>query len=207
MLTLYITRHGETEWNREMRLQGWKDSELTENGVENAVCLGKALKEISIDAVYSSPSNRTAMTTRLICGDRNIPIIFDDLLKEINMGVWEGNTQSTIEENHPEEFHNFWNAPHNYKPIGGETFLELYERVQKAINRIITNHQSGNILIVTHTVVIKCLCLFFKNAPIENVWAPPYIYDTSLTVVEVDGNDYRILIEGDISHKEIGIIE
>lgn len=202
MLTLYITRHGETVWNTEKRMQGWQDSELTARGTENAVCLGESLKEISIDAVYSSPSNRTQKTSKLICGDRNIPIIMDRNLKEINMGEWEGKTQSYIKENYPVEFHSFWNAPQNYIPVGGETFFEMQERVWRVLDRIKSEHNSGNILIVTHSVVIKCLTSIFKNLSIDELWDPPYIHDTSLTVVEVHEREYRIILEGDISHKE-----
>jgi probable phosphoglycerate mutase len=184
-------------------MQGWQDSELTENGIKNAMHLGNSLKKTSIDAVYSSPSNRTQKTAELILGDRNIPIINDANLREINMGVWEGETQSCIQENYPEEFNSFWNAPQNYNPVGGETFFETLERVREVLNRINSEHDSGNVLIVTHSVVIKCLISIFKNSPIEKLWDPPYIHDTSLTVVEVHENEYKVILEGDISHKEV----
>lgn len=203
MLTLYITRHGETEWNIQKKMQGWQDSELTESGIKNAIYLGNSLKKTSVAAVYSSPSNRTQKTTELICGDRMIPIIIDENLKEINMGMWEGKTQSYIQENYPEEFNSFWNAPQNYNPVGGETFFETLERVREVLNRINSEHNSGNVLIVTHSVVIKCLISIFKNSPIEKLWDPPYIQDTSLTVVEVHENGYKIILEGDITHKEV----
>ncbi len=89
MLTLYITRHGETKWNTEKRMQGWSDSSLTENGVKNAILLGNRLKDIEFDAIHTSPSQRTIITANLIKGDRKIPLIPDDQLKEINMGIWE----------------------------------------------------------------------------------------------------------------------
>ncbi|TQR20109.1 histidine phosphatase family protein [Psychrobacillus vulpis] len=203
MLTLYITRHGETEWNTQKRMQGWQDSELTESGINNAVYLGKSLKDTPIDIVFSSPSNRTLKTASLICADRNIPIIIDENLKEMNMGVWEGETQSSIKENHPVEFHHFWNAPQHFTPVGGETFLETRDRALKALNRIKEDYHSGNILIVTHSVIIKCFISIIKNQSIEKIWDPPYIHDTSLTIVEAHGKKYKILLEGDISHKEV----
>ena len=52
MITLYITRHGETEWNSEKRMQGWLDSNLTENGIINAVSLGERLKETELNSYF-----------------------------------------------------------------------------------------------------------------------------------------------------------
>ena len=57
-MKIYITRHGETKWNIQGRMQGWKNSDLTEKGIENAKKLGKSLKEINFDCIYSSPSGR-----------------------------------------------------------------------------------------------------------------------------------------------------
>ncbi|MEK4486410.1 histidine phosphatase family protein [Psychrobacillus sp. FSL H8-0484] len=202
MLTLYITRHGETEWNTQERMQGWKDSDLTEIGVQNAIDLGERLQSTPIDAIYSSPSNRTQKTTKLICGNRNIPIILDEDLREINMGIWEGKTQSYIKENYPTEHNNFWNAPRFYNPMEGESFFDVQRRVLTVLNRMKSDKCSGNVLIVTHSVVIKCLLSIFKDLPIENIWDPPYIHDTSLTIVEVNEKGYRILLEGDTLHKE-----
>ncbi|WP_281285272.1 histidine phosphatase family protein [Alkalicoccus halolimnae] len=129
MLTLYITRHGETEWDTQRKMQGWSDSELTKNGKRNAVLLGNRVKEINFDAIYSSPSKRTKTTAELNKGDRDIPVIIDDNLMEINMGKWEGQTVSFIREKYPDEFHSFWNVLHLYNSLNGESFDELKSRV------------------------------------------------------------------------------
>lgn len=202
MVTLYITRHGETVWNREKRMQGWLDSDLTEKGEENAKSLGEKLKNTDFTAIFSSPSGRTKATTKLIRGDRDIPIIYDENLKEINMGDWEGKELLSIKEMYPLEYESFWNTPHLYKPVGGETFEETQERAIQVLNRIENNYKSGNILIVTHSVVIKCLLNLFKNSNIENLWDPPYIHDTSLTIVELNKTGNKIILEGDLSHRK-----
>lgn len=202
MITLYITRHGETEWNREKRMQGWLDSNLTENGIKNAVCLGERLKETEITAIFSSPSGRTKATTNLIRGERDIPVIYDENLREIKLGQWEGKTHSSIKEMYLTEFESYWNTPHLFKTVEGETFEETRARAIQVLNRIKREFKSGNILIVTHSVVIKCLYSFFKNSPIETLWDPPYIHDTSLTIVEMDENGFKLVLEGDTSHLE-----
>ncbi len=203
MLTLYITRHGETEWNKEKRMQGWLDSNLTEDGRKSAISLGKSLKNIDFTAIYSSPSGRTKTTTELIKGDRDIPIYYNDDLKEMNLGKWEGQTQNSIFEAYPYEYEDFWYAPHVFTPIGGENFEETKARALKILNTIQKQYSDGHVLIVTHTVIIKCLLSIFKNVTLEHLWDGPYIHDTSLTKVQVTKNGYTILLEGDISHKQL----
>lgn len=201
VLNLYITRHGETIWNTEKRLQGWKDSALTENGVENAKLLGERLKDTEFDMIYASPSTRARMTAELIKGDRELIIREEENLREINLGEWEGRTHNDLEEAYPEEYHAFWNTPHLYKTKSGEDFYQLQARVKKVLTRIMGEHKDGNVLLVTHSVFIKALLAHCKNAPIEQLWAPPFIHDTSLTIIEVNNGKVDIKLEGDISHR------
>ncbi|MFP7299232.1 histidine phosphatase family protein [Neobacillus niacini] len=200
MITLYITRHGETEWNTEKRMQGWLDSNLTESGINNAVSLGERLKDTELTAIYSSTSGRTKATASLIRGDRDIPVIYDENLREIKLGQWEGKTHSLIKELYQTEFDAFWNAPHQYTSVEGETFEQTRARAIRVLERIKSEHESGNILIVTHSVVIKCLYSYFKNLRIEALWDPPYIHDTSLTIVETNENGFKLILEGDTTH-------
>lgn len=200
MLRLYITRHGETEWNIQKRMQGWKNSNLTERGIANAKALGKSLSEIQFNRVYCSPLDRTRHTAELILAGRDIEVIYDDNLKEINLGEIEGKNQEEANEIYPEFGSHFWENPHLYKAKSGEDFYEVRERVVSTLERIIKENLSGNVLIVTHGVVLKTIHSFFKNLPMERLWDPPFIYDTSLTIVEVEHSKYKILVEGDISH-------
>lgn len=202
MLTLYITRHGETVWNTQKRLQGWGDSALTESGIKNARALGERLQDVEFKTIYSSSSQRAYHTAQLICGDRNIPIIKRDDLREISLGDWEGKTREEIEAIDRENYHAFWNTPHLYTTNSGESFAYLQKRILRAINNISEEQQDGNILIVTHTVVIKNMLLMLKKLELEQLWKPPYIHDTSLTIVEFDQGKTTIQLEGDISHRQ-----
>ncbi|TXK83446.1 histidine phosphatase family protein [Paenibacillus sp. N3.4] len=203
MLTLYITRHGETEWNIQNRMQGWSDSELTQKGTDNAISLGNRLKDVNLTAIYSSPSRRTAKTSELICGGRDIPIILNDNLKEINMGDWEGKTQTVIKDNYPNEYQAFWEMPHLFKPCSGESFDTLMDRVICVFDKILLENKEGSVLVVTHTVVIKAILSYFKKLPLEKLWEPPYIKDTSLTIVEIaNAGDIKIKLEGCTLHTE-----
>lgn len=203
MLNIYITRHGETHWNTENRLQGWKDSELTEKGISNAIALGERLYQTELNAVYSSSSGRAVRTAKLICSDRNIPIHLDDSLKEINFGVWEGKTTKEIEENSREELFHFYHAPHlyNHEPHNGESLQSLKQRVEKVIQQIIAENSEGNVLMVTHGVAIRAILSYFLNVPTEKWWEEPsYIEGTSLTLVQFDGKAFQVGMIGDTAH-------
>lgn len=200
MTTLYITRHGQTEWNLEGRLQGHKDSNLTALGERQAEWLGEKLAEVNIDIIISSSSGRALRTAEIIRGDRDIEIITTEQLKEIHIGEWEGQLHAEIEAHSPEEQRNFWNFPHLYKPAGGETYAQVIERASNEIERILLEYKGKNILIVTHAVVLKALIAYFENKGIQDFWTGAMMHSTCLNIVEITEESRRITLQGDISH-------
>ncbi|RZT15543.1 phosphoglycerate mutase [Fictibacillus sp. BK138] len=205
LLRLFVTRHGETIWNTQQKLQGWKDSDLTKNGVKNALSLGSRLRDLEFQSIYASPSRRTLITAELIRGEREQEIIEDENLREINLGDWEGQTHDYVKGQYPDEYSAFWNTPHLYTTSSGEDFYQLQERVNRFLNKILSKHDKGDILIVTHSVFIKALLSQCKRLSIADLWNPPHIHDTSLTVVEVHGNQLEIKLEGDVEHLNEGV--
>ena len=202
LLRLFVTRHGETIWNTQRKLQGWSNSDLTENGIENALLLGDRLKDIDFQSIYASPSKRTVHTATLIKGGRKQLVIEDENLREIYLGKWEGQTQDALKEKYPEEYHAFWNTPHLYTTESGESFYQLQDRVINFLKRIMADYDNGNILIVTHSVFIKALLLHCKSLSIPQLWAPPFIHDTSLSIIEMKDGKIEIKLEGDIAHRK-----
>ncbi|SDW15853.1 histidine phosphatase family protein [Paenibacillus sp. CF384] len=201
--TIYLTRHGETEWNVDGRLQGHMDSELTELGTSQAGWLGKSLQGVHFDAIYTSASPRAQRTGQIIRGNRNIPLIPNEELKEIYLGAWEGQKFTEIERTFPEEHVAFWNTPHLYQPSNdGESIVQLQERVIPKVKAIEAAHQGGTILIITHAVTLKTIMAYFKGDPLELLWSPPYIHPTSLTKVTIDAEGPHIELHGDVSHYE-----
>ncbi|MGC4378580.1 histidine phosphatase family protein [Fictibacillus sp. Mic-4] len=198
--TLYIVRHGQTEWNVEKRMQGRKDSPLTELGEWQARWLSEALAPIKFDEIYSSSSGRAVKTAEIISGKPKDQIKVTDQLKEMHLGVWEGEIQATIQENDQKRFSSFWNDPEQFEANGGESFIDVQKRVLPELQRIITNHTGKNILIVTHTVIIKILMAYFEERPLSKLWDPPYIHPACLCKVELEEGKHRICLHGDISH-------
>ncbi|UII57735.1 histidine phosphatase family protein [Cytobacillus spongiae] len=202
MLSLYITRHGETIWNTEERLQGWKNSPLTEKGVYHATLLERRLRKTPFEAIYSSSSDRAVHTAEIVKGERSFEVVKEDLLREISLGHWEGQTHKTLRETYKEPFDFFWKKPHLYQTETGETFPMLLTRAKKVLDSLTANHTSGNILLVTHAVFIKAIIAHVEQRPLHTFWDPPFIHDTSLTIIEWNGAKWNIVTLGDVSHRE-----
>ncbi|SDF79637.1 probable phosphoglycerate mutase [Fontibacillus panacisegetis] len=205
--TIFLVRHGQTEWNVEHRFQGHQDSPLTELGVKQASWLGESIQNEWIDAIFSSSSNRARRTAEIIKGNREIDIHESDDLREMNLGIWEGQKQEAIMELYPEEYDYFWGDPEKFQVYAGETYEEVLSRAVRKLNQIIADHQGKSILIVTHTVVVKLIMAYFEKRPMNKLWDLPYIHPACLCKVEITDNEYKIILHGDISHYQEDAVE
>jgi broad specificity phosphatase PhoE len=203
MTTLLLTRHGQTEWNLERRLQGRFDAPLTPLGVRQAVELGRRLEERTIDAVYVSPTNRTRETARLLLRGRDLPVLELDDLREMDLGPWQGMRIDDVARAWPEEHHLFWNAPRDYVPAaagGGESFGSFRARGARVLEALRARAPHGSLLVVTHSLVVKALWLVATGRPVDDMWTGEEIAGGSLTELEhVDGG-WRVVRLGDEGH-------
>ena len=157
-MELYIIRHGETDWNKEKRLQGRSDTELNAYGIELAQITAEALKDINFDCIYSSPLKRAYKTAEIIRRHREIEIKTDERLKEISFGVMEGVPM----KERPESFQKFFTDPANYvAPNGGESYEELVARTKDFIEDVVVTNSKTmeRMLIVAHGALNKALML------------------------------------------------
>lgn len=200
MLYLYFIRHGQTEWNVAGRIQGWQDSNLTKQGINHACRLAENLTKMEWTAIYSSPSKRALKTAEIIKGNSPLAINQDKRLLEMNLGDWEGKTMEEIKEMNAQQHDYYWNNPSQYKINTGECFNDVKSRLEIFLEDIHANYNSGNILIVTHGVVIKLLQLISKQLEMDQLWKTPYIEGTSVTKVKIIDKKIELLLEGDISH-------
>lgn len=198
--TIYLVRHGQTEWNIKHRFQGHQDSPLTELGINQAQWLGETIQNDCIDIIYSSSSMRALRTAELIRGIRDINIIESDNLREINLGIWEGKTQEEVKEIYAEQFHYFWNDPEKFGVQNSETFQDVYKRSINKLQEIINENEGKSILLVSHTVVVKLIMAYFENRQTKDIWNPPYIHPSCLCKIEIEMNKTKIILYGDISH-------
>lgn len=201
MLNLYFVRHGQTEWNVAKKIQGRKDSKLTEQGLKHVEKLRDHLIDFKWTAVYSSPSKRTLKTTEIIIGSQSFHSINkDERLMEMHLGDWEGMTMQEIEKINAKQHYYYWEKPSQFLNETGESFGEVKERVEEFIHDLLLNYESGNILIVTHGVVIKMVQLIGNQLGMDMLWKTPYIEGTSLTKLKVENKILEVQLEGDLAH-------
>ncbi len=198
-MKLYFARHGTTKWNDDGRLQGRKDSDLTEEGVYRAIQLRSKLANVNFDFVYSSPQNRALETAKIFRGNKDTKIITHESLSEIGLGIWEGMKISEIERDFPKEYHSYKYNPENYKPLGGESFEELFMRVQLFLDEI-KRLDAENIMVITHGVTIKALLAIVKGLSLKEFSSIPVYTGTALNICECSKDKIELLIEGDTSH-------
>lgn len=148
MATLLLARHGETEWNATQRWQGFTGPPLNGLGARQAQELADKLAQTGIDAIYSSDSTRAIETAEIVARPRGLPVRQDERLREVNFGEWEGLTRDEINERYSGAFRE-WDACKLAAPIGGETDLQMAQRVIEALHEIAAAHADERVLVVT----------------------------------------------------------
>ena len=164
---LYLVRHGETIWNREDRMQGIKDSPLTEKGIEYANLLGEKLKNLpgGIDKIYTSDLGRAYDTACLIGEHLSLTVFTDERLRERNMGIFEGCSWDYVREHYPDEFAKTVSDDNDYRIPDGDTKAEYIEKVVSFLDFASKEHADGRILAVTHRGFINFALRIILSIP------------------------------------------
>jgi broad specificity phosphatase PhoE len=163
---IYLVRHGETEWNRTRRYQGWSDSPLTERGLAQAEGIGRllcSLPEARSAGLVASPIGRARHTAEIIrkCLGRSEPLRFDKRLREISLGSWDGLDRAEIEALRPgifdgEGYYNWY-----FTTPDGET----YEVFAGRVGAWLAEAGDGPQIVVTHGVVTRVLRGLYAGLP------------------------------------------
>ena len=144
--TILLARHGETEWNREGRWQGWADPPLNDLGRAQAHELAEQLRATPVDAVYSSDLRRAHETALILAVPHDREVVTDADLREIDVGAWSGLTRAEISVR----------FPGGERP-GGETRDQHSVRVLAAVERIALAHPGERVLVVAHGGCVRAL--------------------------------------------------
>jgi len=154
MTTILLARHGETEWNRIGRYQGWADPPLNDTGREQARVLAEQLRSTPFDAVYSSDLRRARETAEIVAAPHAVPVVVEPGLREVDVGEWSGLTRAEVERR----------FPGGERP-GGETREQHAARVLAAAERIARAHPGERILLVSHGGTMRALRTHVSDEP------------------------------------------
>jgi 2,3-bisphosphoglycerate-dependent phosphoglycerate mutase len=157
--TFLLARHGETDWNREFRIQGSSDIELNELGLEQARALASELAGVEIDAVYTSDLSRARATAEIVAAAKGLEVRLDARLRERSFGSWEGlGREEIVSRREASEQHD------------GETDAEVRARVLAAAEAIAAAHPGEQVLVVSHGGALNTLWHHALGVRIER-WA------------------------------------
>jgi probable phosphoglycerate mutase len=193
VMKVYITRHGETEWNIKGRIQGCLDSPLTEQGIFGAERLSEVIVSKDIDIIISSPLLRAYRTAIIAAGDSNIPVVTRDCLKEINCGEFQGYGFQEVWEVHPELKDIIKMDPYNFKYPGGESLKEFNERVISGFESILEEYKNTNVLIVGHGGTIKCITSYISKEGDSKTWFANVVDNCSLTEFDYNSGEFNLV--------------
>lgn len=172
MLRIYLARHGQNIDNANGILNGHRDLELTELGIDQAKEAAVKIKstDIKFDAVYTSPMIRAKRTAEIISSlsHNPQPQIFDKLI-ERDFGIMTGVLQNKITEMCAPDIIQTDKVTYFLNPEGAETFPDLINRAQSLIADIRSKHQDGNILLVTHGDLGKMIYAAYYNLDWQDV--------------------------------------
>jgi probable phosphoglycerate mutase len=154
---LVAVRHGETEWNAQMRMQGQLDTALSERGRWQAARTAEALADEGIEAIFASDLVRALDTARAIAAVTGLPIVTDTGLRERAFGVFQGHTYAEIDARWPAEAARWRRHDPTFAAEGGESLVEFSGRAVAAVTRIAEGSRGRTVLIVSHGGVLDCL--------------------------------------------------
>jgi len=154
-----LIRHGATVLSAEDRFAGATDVELSDEGRNQARCLGERLADAELTAVYASPMRRTVETAKLVIGSHRLELETDAGLREIDHGRWEQLTRREVEARFPEEYGNWEADPFTFAPENGESGLAVMARALPVLRRIVVANSGKTVAIVSHKATIRlALC-------------------------------------------------
>ena len=159
---IYITRHGESQWNVECKVQGITDTPLTEKGIAQAHELAKKIKDsgIKIDEILHSPLSRAADTAKIVAEANGLPLTLEPRLIEQNFGEFEGHEWAK----HRGVFHEAKKQfACDYK--GGESMLRLGQRIYNLLDelKIRSEKENKTFLLVTHGGIARMIHSYFNS--------------------------------------------
>lgn len=181
---VFIVRHGETDYNVEHRWQGHLDVPLNENGHYQAQSLAKYLKNETIDAIFASDLKRAYDTAQAIADIKQMTVNADARLREINLGVFQGLTNTQIHEAYPYEKMQ-WDTNNNFSPLDGESRNQVQERVYQAWQEITNHPKMKTVVLLSHGGTIRML--------LERVFPDRKDYiklkNTSISIIERNSDE------------------
>ena len=205
-----IVRHGQTDWNVERRIQGWRDIDLNDNGLQQARRLAQYLSQSDnayspIHAIYSSDLSRARQTAQAVADELQLPLTVTQGVRERNYGILEGVPFDQMHEHHP-EVAAVWRArdPDGIIPEG-ETLRTVHTRVTQTLEELASKHQGQRVMVVTHGGAMDVIWRAATGEPLETPRKTVFLNASiNRIAIKVNGDafEWKLLDWGDVRHLE-----
>ncbi len=200
-----LIRHGETEWNRDRRIQGQTDTPLSALGRQQALAIGQRLKRERFTAIYASDLQRAWDTAQAIgqaaLAERPDAVqpVADRRLREMDFGEWEGKTSAEIAASHPEAHARSKHRDADFRIPGGESFRDLYERTVDAVTSLVDAHPGGTLCVVAHGGILD---MMYRHTHAIALDQPRVfsLYNAAYNCLEHEGGRFRLEVWGEVAH-------
>lgn len=192
MQQLYILRHGQIPQITPRRFIGCTDVPLDQTGKEQAAAMGQALKNVRLDKAICSDLGRTMHTARLALQGRPTPMQAEPmpLLREINLGRWEGMTKDEVKAAFPGQFEQRGNDLGGFVPEQGESFAQVQKRAARFLD-MMKNDDADTALAVTHAGFIRTLLCLVRQTPLDRLFDMEMDY-CRLTLLILDQGSWQV---------------
>lgn len=199
-MRLILARHGETEWNKQRRIQGCRsDTRLSQKGLEEADRLAAAVRHERIDAIYSSPLKRAAETAQIIAEACRMKVQLVDELREIDAGALDGLFERELTGAYETAWTQLCSGNLSVSLPGGESLQDVATRTSWAIDRLLERHSDGAVLVVAHllvNLVLVCQALGMDLSRVARLRQAP----ASITILDLTTQGSSLLLFNDICH-------
>ena len=169
MTEIILARHGETKWNVEEVFRGRTDIELNEVGLKQAELLAEYLRDMKIDAIYSSPLKRASKTAEIIASHHRLAVAIAPELIDFDYGNWQGLAHEEVKTRYKELYAEWINHPDKIKMPDGESLSDVRKRTISMVGDVIGRHK-GSVVLVSHRVVNKVLICALLGLDDSHFW-------------------------------------
>lgn len=194
-----LTRHGETVWNTQHRIQGILDSSLTKQGSLQGQALAKRMKSIPFDHLYSSDLGRCRQTAQYIADQTGHKVKVDESLRERNFGVIQGLERTLVRKKYPDVAKAMRNYDPDFQIPDGESYRHFLQRVSTGLEDLATRHPGKRIMVVSHGGALMVLFKHWLGIPISTP-RKFFVKNASYNVATFIPKSWMIETMGDVSH-------
>lgn len=201
LVRLVLIRHGETEWNRQGRMQGRLDSPLTKLGRAQALAAGRYVRHLECDALVHSDLGRALETAQLVAAESGLTRWSEPRLRERSLGIMEGLTKPQFRERHPQHFRVYETRDPDFVVPGGESLRQVFDRTQLCLESLVSDFEGATLAVVTHGGILDAVYRMVTGIALETPRRFP-LCNASLNRISRHNEVWQLDDWGDITHLE-----